>query len=191
LHNVQEEDQRDSDSSNSAPKRTKRLHKKLLTNLKSTNVLLALRLLLDTQPEETTAAATTITETTDNRSRGRSNNNNNNSQRTRAPRTRRSNSKPRTPSTTLVYVSNLPFSVDDKGLAGLFTGYKVAKAYVAVRRNGKSKGFGFVDFANHEEQTKATKLNGHEVEGRPLTVQIANIPEARETTPTTPTTNTK
>lgn len=112
-------------------------------------------------------------------------NNNNNRGGNRRPPRRNNENRTRTPSTTLVYVSNLPFSVDDKGLSSLFTGYKVAKAYVAVRRNGRSKGFGFVDFSSHEEQQKALKLNGHEVEGRPLTVQIANIPEARENTNTT------
>jgi RNA recognition motif-containing protein len=87
----------------------------------------------------------------------------------------------------MIYVSNLPFSVDDKRLSEIFTGYKVKNAYVAVRRNGRSKGFGFVDFGSSEDQQKALKLNGHEVDGRPLTIQVANKVEAKEAQ--TPTTN--
>jgi len=91
-----------------------------------------------------------------------------------------SNNENREPSSSMIYVSNLPFSVDDKGLSQIFTGYKVNKAYVALRRNGRSKGFGFVDFSSNEDQQKALKLNGHEVEGRPLTIQIANKVEAKQ-----------
>jgi len=85
----------------------------------------------------------------------------------------------------MIYVSNLPFSIDDKKLGEVFTGYKVKNAYVAVRRNGRSKGFGFVDFGASEDQQKALKLNGHEVEGRPLTIQVANKVEAKQEQPTT------
>jgi RNA recognition motif-containing protein len=45
-------------------------------------------------------------------------------------------------SATLVYVSNLSFDVDDAALAKLFDGLTIKSAHVAVRRNGKSKGFG-------------------------------------------------
>jgi len=54
-----------------------------------------------------------------------------------------------------------------------------------MRRNGRAKGFGFVDFASHEEQQRALKLNGQELEGRPLTVQVANKVEEKPA----PTTN--
>jgi len=112
-----------------------------------------------------------------NRQGGR--NNSNNAPRRRNLPNNNTNEK-REPSSTMVYVSNLPFSVDDKALSNIFTGYKVTKAYVAFRRNGRSKGFGFVDFGSAEDQQKALKLNGQEVEGRPLTIQIANKVEAKE-----------
>jgi len=110
-----------------------------------------------------------------NRQGGR---NNNSAPRRRNP-INKTNEK-REPSSTMIYVSNLPFSVDDKALSNIFTGYKVSKAYVAFRRNGRSKGFGFVDFASSEDQQKALKLNGQEVEGRPLTIQVANKVEAKQ-----------
>jgi len=86
----------------------------------------------------------------------------------------------------MIYVSNLPFTIDDKRLSDVFTGYKVKNAYVAVRRNGRSKGFGFVDFGSAEDQQKALKLNGQQVEGRPLTIQVANKVEPKQSlSPTT------
>jgi RNA recognition motif-containing protein len=117
--------------------------------------------------------------------RNNSNSNNSNIQRRRKPI---NTNEKREPSSTMIYVSNLPFSVDDKGLSQIFTGHKVSKAYVATRRNGRSKGFGFVDFASAEEQQKALKLNGQEVDGRPLTIQIANKVEAKEAANTNNTT---
>jgi RNA recognition motif-containing protein len=95
------------------------------------------------------------------------------------PRRRVTNEK-REPSLTLLYVSNLPFTVEDAALQKIFAGFKVSKAYVAKRGNGRSKGFGFVEFANNEEQQKALKLNGQEFEGRPLTIQVANKVEDKE-----------
>jgi hypothetical protein len=40
------------------------------------------------------------------------------------------------------YCSNLPFSFEDADLKKIFAGFEVTSAYVAVRRNGRSKGFG-------------------------------------------------
>jgi len=120
-----------------------------------------------------------------NRNEGRRNISN--APRRRNPSNNTNTNEKREPSSSMIYVSNLPFSVDDKRLSEIFTGYKVKNAYVAVRRNGRSKGFGFVDFGSSEDQQKALKLNGHEVDGRPLTIQVANKVEAKEAQ--TPTTN--
>jgi len=109
----------------------------------------------------------------DNRSRN-DNRNRNNSQ----------NNQPREPSATMVYVSNLPFAVDDKDLSEIFKGLKIANAYVSKRRNGASRGYGFVNFANNEDQQKALKFNSTEVKGRSIVVQIANKPTNNENTNT-------
>jgi RNA recognition motif-containing protein len=76
-------------------------------------------------------------------------------------------------SETLVYVSNLSFDVDDNVLAKLFDGLTIKSAHVAVRRNGRSKGFGFVEFASHADQQKALQRTGVELHGRKLTVEVA------------------
>lgn len=88
---------------------------------------------------------------------------------------------PKEPSSTMLYVSNLPFGVDDEQLREVFADYDVTSAYVAVRRNGRSKGFGFVSFGSSEEQQKALeKADGLELDGRTLNVNVAHKDERRD-----------
>jgi len=75
-----------------------------------------------------------------------------------------------------VYVGNLPFTVDDDKLKGLFESYgEVEEASVIKDKfSGRSKGFGFVTFKNDENAKKAIEeMNDKEVEGRQLKVNEA------------------
>lgn len=84
--------------------------------------------------------------------------------------------KPKVPSKTTLFVTNLPYSVEDKELGDIFGDYKVKSAYIVRRKNLKSKGFGFVEFESEEEQQKALeKMNKHVVQERELILRIANI----------------
>ncbi|THH17618.1 hypothetical protein EW146_g3218 [Bondarzewia mesenterica] len=90
------------------------------------------------------------------------------------------------PSKTVLFVANLGFNIDDAGLAALFTdaGIKVNSARIVRRRWGrprKSKGYGFVDVGDEEEQKKAIEtLEGKDVGGRPIAVKIAVNPQTEE-----------
>eukprot|EP01099_Mayorella_cantabrigiensis_P001549 TRINITY_DN1691_c0_g1_i1.p1 TRINITY_DN1691_c0_g1~~TRINITY_DN1691_c0_g1_i1.p1 ORF type:complete len:273 (-),score=87.03 TRINITY_DN1691_c0_g1_i1:111-929(-) len=85
-----------------------------------------------------------------------------------------SDAKPRTPSKTTLFVTNLPYSVEDKELGEIFGEFKVKSASVVRRRNNRSKGFGFVEFENEADQQKALeKFNKHTVQGRELIIRIA------------------
>jgi len=91
------------------------------------------------------------------------------------------------PSKTMLFVANLGFNIDDAGLAALFTdaGIAVSTARVVHRRWGqprKSKGYGFVDVGNEEEQKKAIEaLQGKEVGGRIIAVKVAvNTPREED-----------
>jgi RNA recognition motif-containing protein len=75
-----------------------------------------------------------------------------------------------------VYVGNLPFSYDSDKLKELFVSYgEIQEATViAFKDTGKSKGFGFVTFANDAEAEKAiAEINKKEVDGRELRVNEA------------------
>ncbi|KAN0139966.1 hypothetical protein V8E53_001862 [Lactarius tabidus] len=83
------------------------------------------------------------------------------------------------PSKSVLFVANLGFNIDDTALTELFTeaGVNVVSARIVRRQFGrprKSKGYGFVDVGNEEEQQKAiAALEGKEVEGRAIAVKIA------------------
>jgi RNA recognition motif-containing protein len=75
-----------------------------------------------------------------------------------------------------LYVGNLPYGVGDSDLQRLFEPHgSVLSAQVIMDRDtNRSKGFGFVEMGSDAEaQTAIQALNGHELEGRPLTVNEA------------------
>jgi len=91
---------------------------------------------------------------------------------------------PRTPSSTTLFVANLPFSVNNDQLTDTFKEFNPVKAHVVVKRNQRSKGFGFVEFKNAEDQQKALQaMDKKEVAGRALIVKVAlteNRPEGEK-----------
>ncbi len=75
-----------------------------------------------------------------------------------------------------IYVGNLPWSVDDAKLKELFSSYgNVTEANVISDKfTRRSKGFGFVTFAEDEAGQKAiSEMNEKEIEGRALKVSEA------------------
>ncbi len=81
-----------------------------------------------------------------------------------------------------IYVGNLPFDAQESDLRSLFAEYgDVDSASVITdRETGRSRGFGFVELADKDQGAKAIeKLNGHEWNGRRLTVNEARPRSAR------------
>ncbi len=74
-----------------------------------------------------------------------------------------------------IYVANLPWNHTDDDLADLFRSHgKVHTATVITdRRTGRSKGFGFVDMPQRAARRAIDALHGHRVEGRDITVRLA------------------
>lgn len=81
-----------------------------------------------------------------------------------------------------IYVGNLPFDAQEGDLRSLFAEYgSVESASVITdRETGRSRGFGFVELADSAQAAKAIeKLNGHDWNGRRLTVNEARPRSAR------------
>ncbi len=75
-----------------------------------------------------------------------------------------------------LYVGNLPYTINSDQLGTVFAEYgQVVDAVVITdKMSGRSKGFGFVEFADEESAKKAIDaMNGKELEGRNLVVNIA------------------
>lgn len=75
-----------------------------------------------------------------------------------------------------IFVGNLPFSATGGELETLFGEYGTidSAAVINDRETGRSRGFGFVEMPDAAEGNKAIEeLNGHEMDGRPLTVNEA------------------
>ena len=84
-----------------------------------------------------------------------------------------------------LYVGNLPWSIDDSGLKGLFASYGVEEAVVIKDKySGRSKGFGFVTIADDAAANKAiAEMHEKDAEGRALTVSEAKPMVSRDDAP--------
>jgi cold-inducible RNA-binding protein len=82
-----------------------------------------------------------------------------------------------------LYVGNLPFSFGDAELSNLFAqAGTVASARVVLDpATGRKRGFGFVEMSSPQEAEAAVQaLNGSEVQGRAIVVDIARERPPRE-----------
>ncbi|KAL6185687.1 hypothetical protein ACLB2K_041815 [Fragaria x ananassa] len=76
-----------------------------------------------------------------------------------------------------LFIGGLSFSTDDTSLKEAFSGFgDVTDAKVIMDRDtGRSKGFGFVNFADEEAANSAlTAMDGQDLNGRSIRVSVAN-----------------
>jgi len=81
-----------------------------------------------------------------------------------------------------LFVGNLPWSLNNDSLKELFSQYgEIIEAIVITDRySGRSKGFGFVTFANEADAEKAVaEMAEKEVDGRKIVVNVAKPREER------------
>jgi len=79
-----------------------------------------------------------------------------------------------------LFVGNLPWSVDDTKLGEMFAefGEMTSARVITDRETGRSRGFGFVEFATDAEASAAMEaMDGKEVDDRPINVSIARPSE--------------
>ena len=75
-----------------------------------------------------------------------------------------------------IYVGGLPYSVADGELEDLFSAHGTVESAKVItdKYTNSSRGFGFVEMSSVEEAEKAIEaLNGTELQGRTLTVNLA------------------
>jgi len=78
-------------------------------------------------------------------------------------------------SKTDLYVGNLAYTVTEEGLRHIFGSTKFVSARI-ITRYGNSQGYGFITFANEEDQQAAmNQMNGVVVEGRQIKVAVAHV----------------
>jgi RNA recognition motif-containing protein len=76
-----------------------------------------------------------------------------------------------------LYVGGLSYSTTSEGLREFFSqcGTVQSATVITDRFSGQSRGFGFVEMNSAEEAQKAIgQLNGRELDGRRLSVEISN-----------------
>lgn len=81
-----------------------------------------------------------------------------------------------------IYVGNLSFNVSSADLEQLFSRHGAVRNAEVIpdRATGRSKGFGFVEMeSDAEAQAAITALNGHDHDGRVMTVNEARPREDR------------
>jgi RNA recognition motif-containing protein len=75
-----------------------------------------------------------------------------------------------------IYVGNLSYSTNSDGLKKVFEQYGAVSSATVItdKVSGRSKGFGFVEMPEESAAINAiNSINGHEVDGRTLTVNKA------------------
>lgn len=83
---------------------------------------------------------------------------------------------------TKLFVGSLPFDTTEEQLQQLFAshGNVVSAKIINDRETGRSRGFGFVEMPNDTEaQAAIAALNGSNVGGRQIAVNVARPPENR------------
>ena len=81
-----------------------------------------------------------------------------------------------------IYVGNLSYSVTDQQLLETFSAHGAVESarVITDKYSGNSRGFGFVEMSTQEEAAKAIEvLNGSEIDGRALNVNMAKPREER------------
>ena len=81
-----------------------------------------------------------------------------------------------------LFIGSLAWATSDDSLRDFFAtvGTVVSANVIQDRETGRSKGFGFVEMSSDEEAKEAIdKLNGKDLDGRPIVVSEARPREER------------
>lgn len=81
-----------------------------------------------------------------------------------------------------LFIGNLAFSTTKEDLENAFSVYgSITEVKIPTDRyTGRVRGFAFVTFENHQDAEKALALDGKELNGRPIRVNVAQEKKAGE-----------
>ncbi|GAM20338.1 hypothetical protein SAMD00019534_035130, partial [Acytostelium subglobosum LB1] len=97
--------------------------------------------------------------------------------------------EPKAASPDTLFVTNVPFSVDNEKFLALFKDFSPKSAHIVINsRSNRSRGYGFVVFNTTAEQQNALAVNNTEIDGRKISVKVAYLHEEKpaETATETP-----
>ena len=73
-----------------------------------------------------------------------------------------------------IYVGNLPYAAAEADVAALFEPFGAAAVQLMTdRATGRSRGFAFVTMADDDARSAIAALNGRDLDGRALRVDVA------------------
>ena len=80
-----------------------------------------------------------------------------------------------------LYVGNFPYSVDESKLGVMFSSFGQISDITLIRDRdtGRSKGFAFITFSTQQAAETALSLNGKDVDGRSIKVNLAQEMESQ------------
>ena len=81
-----------------------------------------------------------------------------------------------------LFIGSLAYATTDDTLNAFFAtvGTVSSARVITDRDSGRSKGFGFVEYENEDDNQKAIdQLNGQELDGRAITISVARPKEDR------------
>jgi RNA recognition motif-containing protein len=81
-----------------------------------------------------------------------------------------------------LFIGGIPWSLTNEALKELFAEFgEITEAIIITDRDtGRSKGFGFVTFVNEADAQKALEMDGREIEGRNIMVNLAKPRENKD-----------
>ncbi len=74
-----------------------------------------------------------------------------------------------------LFVGGLPWSIDDSSLKDAFAEFGTVNSAKVItdKFTGRSRGFGFVEMPDDEAKKAMEQLNGSEIDGRSIVVNVA------------------
>lgn len=84
-----------------------------------------------------------------------------------------------------IYVGNLPYTTSEDELRDLFGAHGEVHSVklISDRETGRPRGFGFVEMEQDAAQSAIDALNGKDIGGRPLRVNLAQEKPSRPSRP--------